>query len=396
MPAHPHFTEQQIAELENAYETHKGTKAGDRIHIVMLVAKGKKYEEIRKISGCSKGTTSKWVTQYFNCGLPALVQIKKGSSFSPEQIKELETAYETYKGTRVGDRLFVVFLFAKGKTCAEIKKITGCAKSTTSSWVTQYLNRGLPALIRAKKKLSYDLARTPDERLSEIAAVESVLKSTSDAWEKRRLSAILLCLKSTPLDQVMSETGYGDTTIKRLVREYRNVGLEKYLDHEVRPYGNPALRRKVFAPQEIAAVTEAYEGAAEPRSARRYKLILLRMQGMKNREAAKETGMAPGTASTIFCAYLTSGLAGVRAIENAPNARWVSKFTKQQKWEIHQAFINARRLQDKAVIEILVLRAQGKTYDEIHEITGFGIVKISQTVKNYLAHGLPKSPHGGG
>lgn len=315
--------------------------------------------------------------------------------FTEQQIAELETAYKTYKDTKAGDRLFAVILFAKGKTCAEIRKITGSAESTTSSWVTQYQRAGLPALIRTKRMSSYDPVRNPAKRPAEIAVVESALKSTDDAWEKRRLSVILLCLKSTPPDEVMSETGYCDATIKRLIKEYRSEGLKMFLGHKLRPYGNPALRRKAFTPQEIASVTEAYEATTNPSHAKSYKLVLLRMQGMKNREAAKEIGIAPSTATDIFCTYLRSGLAGL-AKENKIYTRKSCGFTEQQKREVCQAFQNAARLKDKAVLEILVLRAEGKTHEEIHDATGFGIVKIHQTIKNYIENGLPQSPHGGG
>lgn len=236
-----------------------------------------------------------------------------------------------------------------------------------------------------------------EDQIKEITSVEVALKSASDPWEKRRLTVILLSLKKVPMKTIMHETQYSDVHIRRLREEYIQKGLDKYLAHTYRPYSDERLWSKDFTPEQIQEVQKAYETVTHPVLARRYKVVLLRMQGMANKQAAKETGMAKSTAADTFCAYKKGGLAALQAHAASkiysPRA---SKFTEEQTQEVLQAFYHARRLKDQAKLEILVLRSRNKTFQEIHEATGFSMGAITREINNYLQHGLPKSPHGGG
>ena len=326
--------------------------------------------------------------------------------FTHEQIEELKQAYRFPKSKLAEKHIRAVLLYAQGKPYAEICEITGYSEINISKLVTSYSREGLKAIQghqghqghrgrqvnRRKGAFAAIGAGDSSDRSRRIAALVAALNLSSDSWEKRRLTAVLLSSRQFPMEKIMQKTRYSAVQIRRLCGEYLDNGLDKFLAHKSRPYNDERLWSQKVTPQQIEEVKKVYETAAHPVVAKRCKLVLLRMQGMTNMQAAKEAGMTENTATKVFCTYIKEGLPALQRISTYRGYR----FTKEQVREVEEAFEHAQYLKDKARLEVLVLRAHGATLKEIRETTGFGIMMISKDINYYLKYGLPKSPHGGG
>lgn len=304
--------------------------------------------------------------------------------FTHEQIEELKQAYRSPKSKLAEKHIRAVLLFAQGKPYAEICEITGYSEINISKLVTSYSREGLKAIQGRQGHQSRQVNRRKgafaaigagdvSDRSRRIAALKAALNLSSDSWEKRRLTAVLLSSRQFPKEKIMQKTRYSAVQIRRLCGEYLDNGLDKFLAHKSRPYNDERLWSQKVTPQQIEEVKKVYETAAHPVVAKRCKLVLLRMQGMTNMQAAKEAGMTENTATKVFCTYIKEGLPALQLISTYRGYR----FTKEQAREVEEAFEHAQYLKDKARLEVLVLRAHGATLKEIRETTGFGIMMIS-------------------
>ena len=151
--------------------------------------------------------------------------------FTHEQIEELEQAYKSSKSKLAEKHLRAVLLYAQGKPYAEICETTGYSETNISKLVTSYSREGLKAIQDTRRRGAFVAISAGDsqDRSRKIAALEAALNSSSDFWEKRRLTAILLSLKRVPMKTIMQKTRYSEAQIRRLCGEYLDSFLANFL-----------------------------------------------------------------------------------------------------------------------------------------------------------------------
>lgn len=317
--------------------------------------------------------------------------------FTKEQQAELINAYKTYKGNAaVKKRLHALSLYAQGVPVSEICSSLGCSEPSVTLWVRKYVRTGLIAIVG-----SYDAT------MKELSEIISAIASEDDPDIKNRLRVILFKKKQISTKTIQKETGYSESAIYAIYSFYRKNGLERIREPKIEELiaekeREKAKRRKlrdeVFSTQQIAEMREAYNSATDPVLARRYELILLKMQGLPLTEAAEMVDMAYSAAIELFRTYRKNGISALQLHASnriyGPGIRY--QFTAAQAEEVQRAFMQARYLKDKARLEILALSAQGKTVAEIRDATGFALSLIRKDIIKYCKYGLPKSPHGGG
>lgn len=214
------------------------------------------------------------------------------------------------------------------------------------------------------------------------AEIEAAYRTATDKVMAKRLKVLYLYSHGESLEGTVEKTGVGRTSVARYSREYRANGLV-----------NLTKPNERFTPEQVAGLRKAY-GEVSPDDVpvhRCLKALLLLAEGVDLQEAAGVMGHCSITnVEQVASAYKRGGVAAIisRYHRKKPASFTKYSFTAEQKVEIEQAYRTVASKRGQERLEVLRLRAEGKTIREVSEATGFHQTTVSYIIRKYHAAGL--------
>ena len=213
----------------------------------------------------------------------------------------------------------------------------------------------------------------------QLSKIEMVYKKATNEYAARRLEVLYLRAQGQSYKHIAAKTGFSNATIARILQAYHKNGL----DTQLLPTLQPQCMK--LTPEQICEVEMACKTNTDKNVSRRLEVLHLRAQEKTRAEITNKTGFSDSSISKLLRIYRKSGIDAVMKIQLVPKTQEQSiKFTQEQVAEIKT--VTNKRIALR--LEVLLLRAQGKSYEEITEKTGFARSTIAQFVQKYREIGL--------
>ncbi|NBI87820.1 hypothetical protein D3Z47_17145 [Lachnospiraceae bacterium] len=308
----------------------------------------------------------------------------KRYEFTDKQIAELESAHQAVQDPQQAFRLGILYLRAHGCTYGDICEQTGISISAAEGIVRRYRAGGIEAVLamRAGKRQF-----TPEQ----VSEVKSAYDAAADKWMRRHLEAVYLYVQGKTYAEISVSTGFGQTTVIRLLQEYRENGLEAIVERLTKASRRKTDGQPVFTPEQAAELDNARKTATNPKTIRRLEALLQLAEGRTFEDAAATTGYSTSNIYWLKREYLKGGTASIFRMERRKKQPFIAhrhKFTPEQKAEIEAARKTAADKQTAVRLKMLWLRANGKSMPEISTATGYSINTIVCVIRQYQEGGL--------
>lgn len=321
------FTSEQIAEIEAACQETTNQKTASRLAMLCFCAKGKSVKAIARDAGVSQQTVRRIVWQYKENGLGAVIGRRSISQrrrnaryFTPEQIAEIETAYQTAAddiGKRFACRLRILHLRASGARVQEIVETTGIRQPTVNKVILEYKKNGLDAV----KEKSVDRRRLRTEFTPEqISELQDALGTVGSERVKRRIRALLALSEGQTVAEAAETSALFLESVRRNYKEYQRNGLGSLLLTRKTKHKRPFMAYKYnFTDQQKAEIKTARKTVAGEWEARKLEALWLRAEKKNIPEISAMTGIKARTLTQLIRIYQEKGLQA--AIRNQRKAR---------------------------------------------------------------------------
>lgn len=308
----------------------------------------------------------------------------KKYEFTDEQIAELESAHKAAQDPQQALRLRILCLRAHGGTYGDICRQTGISVSAAEGIIRKYKAGGIEAVLvmRAGKR------QFTAEQISEVKAAYD---AAADKWVRRHLEAVYFYTQGKTYAEISRTTGFGQTTVIRLLQEYRENGLDAMTERLVKAFRRRTDCQPIFTPEQVAELGNARQTAASPKTIRRLEALLQLAEGRTFEEAAAATGYSTSNIYWLKREYLKGGTVSIFRMEHRKKQPFIAhkhKFTPEQRVEIETARKTVADKQTKIRLEMLWLRAKGKSMPEISAATGYSINTIVCVIRQYQEGGL--------
>lgn len=227
------FTQEQVAEISNAYRGMSDGKPRRRLEALYLCAKGESASRAARRLNVSPQTVQRIVSRYKEKGLDAAVtrkapaSRKRKAAFTPAQISELRAMLETATNERVARRFRALLLYGEGKTVGEVSREMGMAWASVRRFINRYQEDGAAGLCITRQARHKRPFAAPKHKFisQQKAEIESALKTVTEERAARKLRALWLRTEGWNLPEIAEATGTHTATLARIIRKYQENGL---------------------------------------------------------------------------------------------------------------------------------------------------------------------------
>lgn len=144
--------------------------------------------------------------------------------FTSKQAKGIEAAYKLTSDKRVADRLYILVLRANGRALEDIARQTKISQPTISRLINKYTKIGLEALVKDLTEQKPIIKKTVTaEQISEL---KTAFANATNSRNRCRLQVLLLRAKGLSVKETSDLTGYSQTHVTYLEKNYLNNGLQ--------------------------------------------------------------------------------------------------------------------------------------------------------------------------
>lgn len=241
-------------------------------------------------------------------------------TFTEEEKAAAKSAYESASNDAVRRRLKTLWLYADGKTYAEIIQATGYNSSSICRILRRYKKEGLEPFIHepptGKRKygaLNYEFTT------EQIRELQEGYRNASKPHVARRFQALLLRSEGKTLTEVADATNFSMDNISRLITAYRKEGVQSVVG---KPHPSRAFKHN-FTSEQRLEIEKALKAATETRVIKRLEALRYRAEGKTMEEAAVAVGLHPMTVMDLVRKYQEQGLASIVKNRNSKGkASW--------------------------------------------------------------------------
>lgn len=308
----------------------------------------------------------------------------KRNKFTAEQIAEIESAYKAAEDSQQAFRLGILYRRVHGDTYKDICKQADISISAAEGIARRYEQGGINAVLsmRAGKRQFTE---------EQIAEIKTAYDTAKDEWARRCLEVAYLYAQGKAYERISESTGFGQTTIIRLMQEYRRDGLGAMVKRLAKASQRKTGRQAVFTPEQAAELENACKTATNPKTVRRFKALLQLAEGENVEDVAVALGYSASNLYWLKRECLKGGAAAIFRMEHRkkqPPIAHKHKFTPKQKAEIEAARKTAADKRTKERLEMLWLRANGKSLPEVSAAAGYSVNTIMRVIRQYQNGGL--------
>ena len=302
--------------------------------------------------------------------------------FTAEQIAEIESACKAAQDSQQAFRLGILCRHAHGDTYKDICKQAGISISAAEGIIRRYEQGGVNAVLsmRAGKR---------QFTTEQIAKIKTAYDTAKDEWARCRLEVVYLYAQGKTYERISESTGFGQTTIIRLMQEYREDGLDSMVKRLNRYSGRKT--GFAFTSEQAAELENMCKTATNPKTVRRMEALLQLAQGENIEDVAASSGYSVSNLYWLEREYRKGGAAAIFRMEHRkkqPPIAHKHKFTPKQKAEIEAARKTADDKWTKERLEMLWLRANGKSLPEVSAAAGYSVNTITRVIRQYQNRGL--------
>lgn len=241
-------------------------------------------------------------------------------TFTEEEKAAAKSAYESASNDAARRRLKTLWLYADGKTYAEIIQATGYNSSSICRILRRYKKEGLELFIHepptGKRKygaLNYEF--TPEQ----IRELQEGYRNASKPHVARRFRALLLRSEGKTLTEVADATNFSMDNISRLITAYRKEGVQSVVG---KPHPSRTFKHN-FTSEQRLEIEKALKAATGARVIKRLEALRYRAEGKTIEEAAAAVGLHPMTVMALVRKYQEQGLASIaQNRNNKGEPRW--------------------------------------------------------------------------
>lgn len=310
----------------------------------------------------------------------------KRLGFTSTQTTEIDSALEVSSDSYLTQRLKILSLYAHGMKHKDICEQAGTCRSVIESLVRRYRRGGIEAV----KAMGIGKRYFTEEQIAEAKAA---YEAATGGLVRRHLEVAYLYVQGKPYKDIMEATGYGQTTVIRIVQKYWDGGLNVI----VSPPGASVQKRRTryyeFTPKQVAEIRDTLKTAEKKHVARNLKALLLLADQKSLQETADATGYSLASVSQIKNEYFRQGITAITRKEHRKKQPFIAhkhKFSTAQKAEIESAYEDGAAGSRRAAmrLEVLWLRANGKSMPDISKETGYTVNAILCIIRQYMKNGL--------
>lgn len=207
-----------------------------------------------------------------------------GCEFTSEQIAEIESARKTVTNKKAVHDLEILSLYAHGMPVKQISQKTGACITVIYKLVHEYQKQGLAML----SGYSYAATERYTFTTEQIAEIEAAYHAATDVKTARYLKILRLRAGGESTEKVAKALGVGQTTVKRLIYDYKDKGLETIIRRSAKckRYGLGST------PEQTAALKSMLDSTTSRRTARRIRALLLWTEGKSHKDIIAVTGLS--------------------------------------------------------------------------------------------------------
>lgn len=130
----------------------------------------------------------------------------------------------------------------------------------------------------------------------------------TEEYALRRLEVLRLRAKGESDDRIVRATGYSKTSIRRLVREYQECGLEAMASMPPTGKRQYTANNNELTDTQIAELKDTYDAVPSAHVKKKINALLLRAEDNTVKAVAKETGFTDHSISVWIHRYKRGGI----------------------------------------------------------------------------------------
>lgn len=299
--------------------------------------------------------------------------------FTAEQIAEIKSACKAAQDSQQAFRLGILCRRAHGDTYKDICKQAGISISAAEGIIRRYEQGGINAVLSMRAgKRQFTAEQT--------AEIKTAYDTAKDEWARCHLEVVYLYAQGNTYERISESTGFGQTTVTRLMQEYRRDGLGAMMKRLTKASQRKTARQTVFTPRQAAELENMCKTATNPKTVRRMEALLQLAKGENIEDAAASSGYSVSNLYWLEREYRKGGVAAIFRMEHRkkqPPIAHKHKFTPKQKAEIEAARKTAADKRTKERLEMLLLWANGKSLPEVSAAAGYSVNTIMRVIRQY-------------
>lgn len=301
--------------------------------------------------------------------------------FTPEQIAEIESVRKTATNKKAVHDLKILSLYAHGMPVKQIRQKTGACIAVIYKLVHEYQKQGLAML----SGYSYAAAERYTFTTEQIAEIEAAYNAATDVRTARCLKTLLLRAGGGSTEKVAKAVGIGETTVRRLVYEYKDKGLNTVIRRSVK-----CKRHDLESTSEqTAALKSMLDSTACRRTAHRVRALLLWTEGKTRKDIIAATGFSKPYIDQLIKKFRDNGVSSIdKKRRKRPFTAPKYNFTDQHKAEVGAMRGLVTNEREAKKLEVLWLRTEKKNLMEISTITGLHKQTVYNVIRKYHEQGL--------
>ena len=295
--------------------------------------------------------------------------------------RSIESARKTATNKKAAGDLEILSLYAHGMPVIQTSQKTGACCTVIYKLVHRYQEQGLAML----SGYSYVTAERYTFTREQIAEIEAAYNAATDVRTARRLKTLRLRARGEPTEKIAKAVGVGQTTVRRLVYEYKDKGLEAVIRRTAK------CKRYVprSTPEQTAALKSMLDSTTCKRTARRIRALLLWAEGKSRKDIMAATGLSSSYISKIIGGFQENGVSSIdKKRRKRPFAAPKYNFTDQHKAEVEAMRGLVTNEREAKKLEVLWLRTEKKNLMEISTITGLHKQTVYNVIRKYHEQGL--------
>ena len=228
------FTQEQIAEIEAAYNTVTDVRVAHRLKILRLRARGKSTEKVAKAVGVGQTTVRRMIYAYKDKGIGSIVNPAVRKPYksrrhelgcTPEQAAALKNMLDSAASKRTALHIRALLLWAEGKSLKDVAAATGLSLSSVYRLIRKFQENGVAGMNKKRRHRPFTAPKYSftDQQKAEIGAMRGLV---TNERETKKLEALWLRTEKKNLPEISAITGLHTQTVYEIIRKYHERGLE--------------------------------------------------------------------------------------------------------------------------------------------------------------------------
>lgn len=199
-------------------------------------------------------------------------------------------------------------LRANGRALEDIARQTKISQPTISRLINKYTKIGLEALVKelTEQKPIIKKAVTAEQ----ISELKTAFANATNSRDRCRLQVLLLRAKGLSVKKTSDLTGYSQTHVTYLEKNYLNNGLQDIFIRKKIKQKSPEIKYQ-FTEVQKAEIKAACKTVTDKRIAVRLEALYLRCCGEKIDKIAEKTEVSKSTVMRTIAKYSKDGLESV-------------------------------------------------------------------------------------